>query len=146
MSARPFARITVSLTAGALFGVGLAVSGMIDPARVLGFLDLAGRRWDASLLFVLGGAVATALPFVALARRMASPALDVAFRLPTQSRIDIRLVVGAALFGTGWGLTGLCPGPAVAGLATELPALGIFVLAMVTGMVVNDRLIARLWT
>lgn len=136
-------RLAVTLTAGMLFGLGLSVSGMIDPARVLGFLDVAGHHWDPSLLFVLGGAVATTVPFAAVIRRMGSPLLDGSFHLPPRGKVDTRLVAGSALFGAGWGLAGLCPGPAVSALTTGLAPVAIFVAAMVLGMVLNDRLLAR---
>ncbi len=107
-------RLLVALIAGALFGFGLSLSGMVDPARVIGFLDVASGHWDPSLAFVLGGALLVALPGVAIQRRMTRPALDAQFHLPTNTVIDRPLVLGAAIFGAGWGLAGFCPGPAVA--------------------------------
>lgn len=110
-------RLGVALLAGTIFGFGLSLSGMVDPARVTGFLDMASGHWDPSLIFVLGGAVLTALPGVLLQRRLSRPVLDQKFHLPTKTTIDPPLVIGAALFGLGWGLAGLCPGPAVAALS-----------------------------
>lgn len=109
-----------SLLAGVVFGVGLTVSQMINPDKVLGFLDLAGP-WDASLLLVLGGAVTVSAVLFRLVLRRATPVLDDHFHLPTTSVIDTRLLTGSALFGVGWGLAGYCPGPAVASLAFANP-------------------------
>ena len=136
-------RIAVALLAGTIFGFGLALSGMINPARVLGFLDIASGRWDPTLIFVLGGALLVAVPGVALQRRMAEPVLDRQFHLPQKTDIDTELLVGSALFGIGWGLAGFCPGPAVATLGTGLPSVFLFVAAMTAGMIVHDRLIRR---
>lgn len=132
-------RLVVTLLAGLLFGSGLALSGMLDPARVLGFLDLASGHWDASLLFVLGGALLVAVPAVQLQRRLARPLLDSQFHLPATTPVDHRLVLGALLFGLGWGLAGLCPGPALAGLELGIAKVYGFVAAMVVGMVLHDR-------
>lgn len=110
-------RLLVALTAGVLFGFGLSLSGMVDPARVIGFLDVASGHWDPSLAFVLGGALLVALPGVAIQRRLARPALDDRFHLPANAVIDRPLVLGSAIFGAGWGLAGFCPGPAVASLS-----------------------------
>lgn len=143
MNRRSVWRMLVAILAGTLFGFGLSLSGMIDPARVLGFLDVASGNWDPSLIFVLGGAVAVAIPGVMLQRRLARPAFDDRFHLPeTTAPIDARLLLGSAIFGIGWGLAGFCPGPAVAGLSTGLLPIAIFVVAMVVGMVVHDRVIA----
>lgn len=127
-------RLTVALSAGLLFGLGLAISGMMDPARVLGFLDVAGQ-WDPSLAFVLGGAVGvSAIGYVA-ASWMGRPVLVPRFDIPKTRTVDARLVGGATLFGIGWGLVGLCPGPALAALTLGLPSIGVFVVAMLAGMV-----------
>ena len=104
-------RILVNLIAGILFGLGLLVSGMANPAKVINFLDLAGT-WDPSLAFVMAGAIAVALPGYRLVFRRSAPVLSDRFRLPTRTAIDYRLVLGAAVFGIGWGL-GLLPGPCV---------------------------------
>lgn len=125
-------KLILIMIAGGLFGTGLAISGMTDPARVIGFLDVFGN-WDPALLFVMGGAVATyGLGMFAL-RHLGSASL----KLPTagSSPIDRRLVIGVAIFGLGWGLSGFCPGPALANLgALRLEAL-VFVPAMAVGMV-----------
>lgn len=126
-------KVAVSLFAGLLFGVGLAMSGMLDPARVLGFLDFAGE-WDRSLAFVLGGAVAVSAAGMVAMGRMRQPLLAKAFDLPTKRRIDGRLLIGASLFGIGWGLAGFCPGPALAALSLGLPKAFAFVAAMLAGM------------
>ncbi|HEX8048301.1 DUF6691 family protein [Rhizobium sp.] len=143
MSLSAHARLAGALVAGAIFGFGLSLSGMVDPARVLGFLDVASGLWDPSLIFVLGGAVFVAVPGVLLQRRMAKPALDRQFHLPSKTAIDKEVLIGSAIFGIGWGLGGFCPGPAISALATgALPAF-LFVIAMAAGMVIHDRLIAR---
>ncbi|MEN5082665.1 YeeE/YedE family protein [Bosea sp. TWI1241] len=141
MNTRAMMRIVVALGCGALFGFGLALSGMADPARVLGFLNLAGD-WDPSLIFVLGGAVGVALPCVLLQRRLRRPLLDAGFHLPEKTGIDRRLVAGSALFGVGWGLAGFCPGPAIATLSLGLAPVVLFVATMAAGMVLFDRVIA----
>ncbi|MCU4178220.1 YeeE/YedE family protein [Bosea sp. BH3] len=135
-------RIGVALLAGALFGFGLSLSGMLDPARVLGFLNLASGHWDPSLAFVLGGAVLIALPGVMLQKRLQRPVLDDSFHLPEKTDIDGRLVAGSALFGIGWGLAGFCPGPAVSALSMGLAPVLLFVAAMAAGMMLHDRVIA----
>lgn len=121
------------LLAGLIFGLGLAVSGMMDPARVLGFLDFAGV-WDPSLAFVLAGAVAVSTLGVLLARRCAAPVLAQHFAWPTTTGIDVKLLAGAAIFGIGWGLAGFCPGPAIASLTLGIGKSVLFVLAMLAGM------------
>ncbi len=127
--------VLIAALAGLLFGLGLVVSGMVMPAKVLGFLDLAGA-WDPSLAFVMAGAIAVGLPAFAWARRAK-------VKLPDSTRIDRRLVGGSLLFGVGWGLAGLCPGPAlvVAGLG-DLKAL-LFVAAMLVGMALFEALERR---
>lgn len=136
-------RFLAALVSGAVFGFGLSLSGMLDPARVKGFLDVAGD-WDPSLAFVLTGAVAVAMLGTWLSRRMKRPVFDKAFHRPSESRIDRRLVMGSALFGIGWGMAGFCPGPALASLTLGLAPSFLFVTAMIVGMTVHDRLIARL--
>ena len=131
----------VSLAAGLIFGLGLAISGMLDPARVRGFLDVFGA-WDPSLAFVLGGAVAVSAIGYIFKRRMNGPALAASFHLPAGTRIDPPLVIGAGLFGIGWGISGLCPGPAVASLTLGIPATMAFAAAMFVGVLAHDRLFA----
>lgn len=126
------ARLLAALATGLLFGVGLALSQMVDPAKVLAFLDLAGP-WDPSLGLVLLGAVAVSLVLFRPTLRRAAPLLDARFALPTLSAIDARLVAGSALFGVGWGLVGLCPGPAIASFAFARPQSLAFVAAMIVG-------------
>ncbi|MFP5329066.1 MAG: DUF6691 family protein [Alphaproteobacteria bacterium] len=122
-----------ALIAGVLFGAGLALSDMVNPARVLGFLDLAGN-WDPTLAFVMGGALLPSAAGYALARQMKRPLLAREFRIPRARKLEPRLLAGAALFGVGWGLIGLCPGPAIAGLAFGLWQGALFVAAMLAGM------------
>ncbi len=126
-------RALLAFAAGLLFGIGLLLSGMADPARVLGFLDLAGA-WNPSLAFVMVGAIAVAALAFALARRRTTALLGGSMSLPAATAIDRRLVVGALLFGTGWGLVGLCPGPALVGLGLGEPKAMVFVAAMLAGM------------
>jgi uncharacterized membrane protein YedE/YeeE len=119
--------------AGLLFGLGLLLSGMTDPGKVLGFLDLIGP-WDPSLALVMGGAIAIGVIAFALAKKRTVSFLGGAMRLPMSSEIDRRLIVGAAMFGAGWGLAGFCPGPALVSLASGQPKAAIFVVAMLVGM------------
>ena len=121
------------LLVGLLFGAGLALSGMIDPARVLGFLDVAGA-WDPTLAFVLAAAVIPSALSYAIVRRMKRPLLAHEFCIPQNRAIERRLVIGAVLFGVGWGLVGLCPGPAIAGLVLGYWQSWLFVGAMIVGM------------
>jgi hypothetical protein len=129
----------VAFLSGVLFGSGLAWSGMTNPARVQGFLDVTGA-WDPTLVLVMASALAVAAPGFALALRRPRPFLESTFRLPTRTRIDRPLLAGAVIFGIGWGLAGLCPGPAIAGLVTGSPAVVLFVLAMVVGQLLAGRL------
>lgn len=129
-------RLLSAFGSGLLFGLGLALSGMMDPEKVLGFLDIAGS-WDPSLAFVLGGAVGVSALGYAANARMARPAFAPRFEVPTNPRPDARLLFGAALFGIGWGLAGLCPGPALSGLSLGLPQIALFVAAMLVGMAVH---------
>ena len=133
---RQHLQTVVALCAGILFGAGLAFSGMIDPQRVRGFLDLFGA-WDATLAFVMGGALVPMAIAWQLQRRMKQPILSANFALPTRRDFDRPLVVGAVLFGMGWGITGLCPGPAIAGIVINPLPASIFVLAMLTGMLLH---------
>jgi len=121
-----------SFAVGMIFGLGLAISEMINPARVIGFLDVAGR-WDPTLMLVMGGALAITLPAFTLILRRQRPLLDGHFFLPTKRDIDRPLLLGAAVFGIGWGLGGFCPGPALAALASGSPGVLLFVCAMVIG-------------
>lgn len=126
-------KVFVAAAAGLIFGIGLTVSQMIDPAKVLAFLDIAGN-WDPSLAFVMGGGVAAwGLAYLA-ARRMGRPVLAEKFAIPTRQDLDPRLIGGSAMFGVGWGLAGFCPGPAVSALALGRWEPVIFVAAMLAGM------------
>lgn len=126
-------RLLVAIASSLLFGLGLTVSGMINPAKVLGFLDLAGD-WDPSLAFVMAGAIPVAALGFALARRRPAPLCATTFSGPTKTRVDARLVVGAVLFGVGWGLVGYCPGSALASLGFGGWRALLFVAAMLVGM------------
>lgn len=122
-----------SLLAGVIFGGGLTLSDMVNPARVSNFLDFAGN-WDPTLIFVMAGGLAvTALGYKLVFRRR-SPVADEKFHIPTQRQIDLPLIGGAALFGVGWGLAGICPGPALTDLVTLEPKVFAFVAAMLVGM------------
>jgi uncharacterized membrane protein YedE/YeeE len=126
-----------SFGCGLIFGVGLLISGMTQPPKVLGFLDIFGQ-WDPTLVFVMAGAVAVSGVGYAVARRTKRPVLIAQYLWPTRTDIDRELVVGSVLFGIGWGLIGLCPGPALENLATLSPPVILFVLAMIAGMIVQD--------
>ncbi|MCD0496592.1 YeeE/YedE family protein [Achromobacter sp. MY14] len=129
----------IAFVSGLVFGVGLIVSGMANPAKVLGFLDLAGQ-WDPSLAFVMGGAVLiTAAGFAVLRRRHATLTGE-PLRWPTATRIDLRLALGSLAFGAGWGLAGFCPGPALVAAAAGVPQALIFVAAMLAGMAIYSAL------
>ena len=128
-------KIMVNLFAGALFGSGLTVSGMVDPAKIIGFLDFAGD-WDPTLAFVMGGALMVTLPAFHLILRRPRPILADNFDLPTKKDVDSRLLAGSAIFGIGWGLAGFCPGPAVTAMPSGLAPVFAFVAAMVAGMAV----------
>jgi uncharacterized membrane protein YedE/YeeE len=122
---------------GLLFGVGLIVSGMTDPGKVLGFLDLFGA-WDPSLAFVMGGAILVGLGAFAVAKRRTTSFLGGAMHLPQRRDIDRRLVVGSLTFGAGWGLAGFCPGPALVSLGALQPKAVVFVVAMLVGMAIYE--------
>jgi uncharacterized protein len=136
----------IALLAGLVFGIGLLMSGMTDPAKVQGFLDLFGR-WDLSLAFVMGGAIVVAIGAFTLAKRRAAAGRKSwsgeSIELPTSNVIDARLIGGGVLFGIGWGLAGFCPGPALVALSSGFgPALW-FVPAMLVGMVLHDAVLQR---
>lgn len=135
--------LLISLLSGLLFGLGLALSGMVDPARVLGFLDLAGA-WDPSLAFVMGGALLVFMPgYFWLVRPRRQSLLGEACPSAPSQRLDGRLLGGAALFGIGWGMAGICPGPALALITGGQPMIWLFVAAMIVGMLLVDRLWQR---
>lgn len=132
----------VALGCGLLFGLGLIVSGMVDPSKVLGFLDVAGA-WDPSLAFVMAGAIAVAMPAFALAKWRRRPLLGGPIEAPAASPIDRRLVGGSLLFGVGWGLAGFCPGPALVSMAWVGGKALLFVAAMLAGMALFEWLARR---
>lgn len=127
---------------GLVFGLGLILSGMTDPGKVLGFLDLFGQ-WDPSLAFVMGGAILVGFFAFALAKKRTTNFLGGALSLPKSNVIDRRLVIGSLLFGAGWGLAGFCPGPALVSMAAGQAQALIFVAAMVVGMVVFELITWR---
>ncbi|HEX4326256.1 MAG TPA: DUF6691 family protein [Burkholderiales bacterium] len=131
--------VFTALLAGLVFGLGLLVSGMANPAKVLGFLDLAGR-WDPSLVFVMAGAIAVSAAAFMVARKRTVSFLGVEMKLPAARQIDRRLMIGSMLFGIGWGIAGFCPGPGLVALGMgEIKAL-VFVAAMLAGMGVFELL------
>lgn len=135
-------QVIMALIVGMLFGIGLIVSGMTDPSKVIGFLDLAGH-WDPSLGLVMAGAILVGLLAFRLAAGRERSLLGDAMRLPTSTQIDRRLVLGGLAFGAGWGLAGYCPGPALASLASGNAKPLIFSAAMLTGMAIFE-LVERL--
>ncbi len=122
---------------GLLFGWGLLISGMTDPGKVIGFLDLTGS-WDPSLAMVMGGAIAVGFFAFGTAKKRTSNFLGGALHLPTSSDVDKRLILGALLFGAGWGLAGFCPGPGIVSMAAGQPKAAVFVVAMLAGMLVFE--------
>lgn len=134
--------ILTSLLAGLVFGLGLIISGMANPAKVLGFLDLAGA-WDPSLAFVMGGAVLVGFFAFLLTKKRTVSLLGAPIRLPTAQQIDRRLIVGSVLFGVGWGLAGFCPGPGLVALGMGSLKAVAFVIAMLAGMVIFELLEKR---
>ncbi len=130
----------VSCISGIVFAVGLGISGMTRPVKVIGFLDFAGK-WDASLAFVMIGAIAIYFVAYRLIRRRSAPLLADKFWVPSRTDIDLNLIGGAAIFGAGWGLSGFCPGPAITSLASGVPSVGVFVLAMAAGIYLHGLVI-----
>lgn len=130
-----------SLFAGLLFGLGMVISGMADPAKVMGFLDVAGD-WDPSLMFVMGGALMVFMPaYFFLIKPKSKPVNAEKFCLVTNQSLDSRLISGAAIFGIGWGLAGICPGPALSSLALGNPGVWIFFASMMVGLGTTNLLI-----
>jgi uncharacterized membrane protein YedE/YeeE len=125
-----------AIGSGLVFGAGLALSGMMNPAKVQNFLDLLGT-WDPSLALVMGGALAVSALGYRIARRRGSPLLATRFSIPTRRELDLELLAGAALFGVGWGIGGFCPGPALAGLLQGVAGVTIFVAAMLGGIALH---------
>ena len=132
-----------SLIVGLIFGIGLILAGMTNPAKVIGFLDITGT-WDPSLAFVMGGAILVAIVAFRFAKKRTANFLGGAMRMPTSDMIDKRLVIGSLLFGAGWGMAGFCPGPALTSIGTGNPKAVIFVIAMIVGMALFE-LADRFW-
>ncbi|OSQ40284.1 DUF6691 family protein [Thalassospira mesophila] len=138
-------RLLAALVCGTLFGAGLAVSGMINPEKVLGFLDIAAiatNSWDPSLALVMAGGLVVATPFFIWAKSQPTALCGGDISLPVKRKIDRPLVIGGLLFGVGWGIAGLCPGPAIAALSQPRTSILLFVAAMLAGMALH-RLFAR---
>lgn len=137
-------KILLAVVSGLMFGLGLIAGGMTDPAKVQGFLDLFGR-WDPSLAFVMGGAILVGIAGFAMAGRRRLAWSGEAIELPKSRIIDTRLLAGGALFGVGWGLGGLCPGPAMTALGAGFVPAVWFVVAMLVGMWLHDRFLGSLF-
>ena len=132
-----FSRAFAALVAGTLFGFGLALGGMLDPSVIRGFLDFFGA-FDPRLGFVFAGAVLVSAAGYAFSRQLARPALGESFAIPAGQKIDAPLIAGSALFGVGWGMVGLCPGPAIAGLSIGIPSIFVFTVSMLAGMAAHE--------
>lgn len=130
----------ISLVSGIIFGIGLVISGMTNPEKVIGFLSIT-HNWDASLIFVMGGGIITAGPFFYLLRNKQTSSLGNQIDLPKKQKLDKKIIIGASLFGVGWGLVGLCPGPAIAAIATFDPIIIVFLLSMAAGVLVKKNII-----
>ena len=128
----------ISLISGIIFGFGLVISEMTNPEKVLGFLSIT-HNWDASLIFVMGGAILVFAPFFFLLKNKEISALGTKIELPKKQDLDKKLVIGSALFGVGWGLVGLCPGPAIAAIATFDPIVIVFLVSMYAGVIVKKK-------
>jgi len=131
-------RATIPVISGVLFGAGVCVSGMVRPSKVLGFLDLGGS-WDATLVFVMASALVLHALAWRLVKKLTGPRFGTAFPPPASSKIEAKLVAGAALFGVGWGISGYCPGPAVVSVLSGSTASFVFVATMLAGMLAFDR-------
>ncbi|MDC0602382.1 YeeE/YedE family protein [Aliiglaciecola sp.] len=128
-----------ALLCGLLIGLGLVTSGMADPAKVLGFLDLLGQ-WDPTLAFVMGGGLCVYLPLYHLiVKPRQAPVLALSFQLPSKTKTEKRLIMGAATFGIGWGMSGICPGPAMTNLSGGQTGIFLFVIAMLVGMILTNK-------
>ncbi len=121
-----------SLLSGIIFGIGLTIAGMTNPAKIVAFLNITGE-WDPSLIFVMGGAIVFTAPFFYLLRNKNKPFFSSAFQLPTNTKIDRKLIFGSSLFGIGWGMLGLCPGPAISSIAFLQPLSILFIFSMIAG-------------
>lgn len=133
----------IALLAGVLFGIGMALSGMVNPELVTAFLDISGQ-WDPTLIFVMGGALTVFIPgYQFLIKKRAQPILTHDWRLSKSNSIDVQLIVGASLFGIGWGLLGVCPGPAVTSVLSGNSDVLIFIAAMMAGLFISHQLKAK---
>lgn len=133
-----------AVVAGVLFGLGMMISGMVDPHRVIGFLDITGA-WDPSLVFVMGGALVVFMPiYLLIIKKRTAPVCSERFRLSNNHKIDKKLMGGAALFGLGWGIAGICPGPAVTSVSGLNPSMLVFIAAMLLGMVAASFVVKKL--
>ena len=126
----------ISLTCGIIFGIGLVISGMTNPSKVISFLSIT-YNWDASLIFVMGGAIIVTAPLFYLLRNNKNSLLGNEFSFPKKTGINLKLIFGSILFGTGWGLVGICPGPSVSSIAMFNPLTLLFLLAMILGILFN---------
>jgi uncharacterized membrane protein YedE/YeeE len=134
--------ILIIVASGVLFGLGLSISEMVNPTRVLGFLNVLGP-WDPTLAFVMAGALTVAVPGFQYAKLMHKPFLAVSFSVPTKKDLDAKLISGAVIFGVGWGLAGICPGPSLVALNTMQVNVVVFVAAMLAGIIAHDRIFSK---
>ncbi len=134
--------ILIIVASGVLFGLGLSISEMVNPTRVLGFLNVLGP-WDPTLAFVMAGALTVAVPGFQYAKLMHKPFLAVSFSVPTKKDLDAKLISGAVIFGVGWGLAGMCPGPSLVALNTMQVNVVVFVAAMLAGIIAHDRIFSK---
>lgn len=137
----PFSNLIIIIASGILFGLGLSVSEMVNPARVLGFLNILGP-WDPTLIFVMGGALTVAVPGFQYARLMHKPVLGMSFSMPGKKDLDKKLILGAVLFGIGWGLAGICPGPSLVALNAFDGRIVLFVVALLAGLLFQDKVLS----
>jgi hypothetical protein len=136
----------IALIAGIMFGAGLTISGMVLPEKVIGFLDVAGN-WDMSLAFVMGGALLIFMPgYFYLVKPRSRPVLGGEFMMPSYQKIDLRLIAGAAVFGVGWGMAGICPGPAIVNLVAGQAGIWMFFAAMMVGLGGTSFVLCKLQT
>ena len=129
-----------SLLSGIIFGIGLIISGMTNPEKVIGFLSITDN-WDPSLMFVMGGAIIFSAPFMFLFRKKKTSLLGHELQIPSRKDLDKNLIIGSSLFGIGWGLVGLCPGPAISSLVFLSPVSLIFIFSMIVGVVLQKTII-----
>ena len=137
----PFSNLIIIIASGILFGLGLSVSEMVNPARVLGFLNILGP-WDPTLIFVMGGALTVAVPGFQYARLMHKPVLGMSFSMPGKKDLDKKLILGAVLFGIGWGLAGICPGTSLVELNAFDGRIVLFVVALLAGLLFHDKVLS----